>query len=381
MLRAVLSVPFLMWLAGCGEAPREKAAAEPGPRIPVPVLPVTVGDLPSVYEATGTVRARASASLSSKLIGSVREVRVQIGDRVKEGQILIVLDSADLEAALRRAEAAREEIRTTFPEADSGVAAAKASLDLAQVTFNRMQELYSKRSISNQEFDEASARLKAAQAASEIARAKRTQLDARLAQAEQEVRMAQVNRGYAQIEAPYAGLVTAKPAEPGIMATPGAPLMTIEREGAYRVEAAVEESRLGAIRTGQAVSIRFDGAGQGVTGKVSEIVPEVDAASRTGVVKIDLPASPGLKSGVFARALFGMGTRRAIMIPAAAATEHGQILSVLVAENGTARTRLVTLGEKMGDRVEVLSGLNEGEALIFPAPLGVSDGARVEARP
>ncbi len=381
MLRAVLSVPILMWLAGCGEAPREKAATEPGPRIPVPVLPVTVGDLPSVYEATGTVRARASASLSSKLIGSVREVRVQIGDRVKEGQILIVLDSADLEAALRRAEAAREEIRTMLPEADSGVAAAKASLDLAQVTFNRMQELYSKRSISNQEFDEASARLKAAQAASEIARAKRTQLDARLAQAEQEVRMAQVNRGYAQIEAPYAGLVTAKPAEPGIMATPGAPLMTIEREGAYRLEAAVEESRLGAIRTGQAVSIRFDGAGQGVTGKVSEIVPEVDAASRTGVVKIDLPASPGLKSGVFARALFGMGTRRAIMIPAAAAIEHGQILSVLVAENGTARTRLVTLGEKMGDRVEVLSGLNEGEALIFPAPLGVSDGARVEARP
>ena len=166
-------------------------------------------------------------------MGYVREVKVQTGDHVREGQLLVTLDARDLDANARRAEAAREEVRTSVPEADSAVAAAKANLDLAQTTFNRMKELFQKKSISNQEFDEASAKLKAAQAAYEMARARRTQLDAKLAQAEQEVRATEVTRSYAEISAPFAGIVTAKSVDPGTLAVPGAPLLTIERDGAY----------------------------------------------------------------------------------------------------------------------------------------------------
>ena len=184
---------------------------------------------------------------------------------------------------------AREEVRSGIAEAESGVAIAKANLELAQVTFKRINELYEKRSISNQEFDEASAKLKAAQAGFEMARAKRVQLDSKLAQADQEVRGSQVTRSYAEIQAPFAGIVTAKSVEPGNLAAPGVPLLTIERDG-YRLEASVEESKLATIRLGQSVFVTLDGINRRFDARVSEIVPAVDAASRTYTVKIDLPA-------------------------------------------------------------------------------------------
>jgi RND family efflux transporter MFP subunit len=314
-------------------------------------------------------------------MGYVREVNVQAGDRVREGQLLVTLDARDLDVNSRRAEAALIEIRSSAPEADSAVAAAKANLDLAQATFKRMQDLFSKKSISNQEFDEASAKLKAAQAAHEMAQARRVQLDAQAARVQQEVRATEVARSYAEISAPFAGVVTAKSADPGALALPGAPLLTIEREGAYRLEASVEESRLSAIRVGQAVSVTLDGVDHTLEARVSEIVPAVDAASRSYTVKIDLPSAPALRSGVFGRASFHLGSRPTLTIPAAAVSERGQLQSVLVAESGVARIRMITAGQKSKDQVEVLSGLTVGEKVIFPIPLGLADGARVEARP
>ncbi len=153
--RLLLPIPLFVWLAGCGEAPREKSNATPAPAPTVSTVTATNQTWPSIYEATGTVRARTSAVISARMMGYVREVKVQAGDRVREGQLLVTLDTRDLDVSSRRAEAAREEVRSGVPEADSAVAAAKANLDLAQVTFGRMQDLFQKTSISNQEFDEA----------------------------------------------------------------------------------------------------------------------------------------------------------------------------------------------------------------------------------
>jgi RND family efflux transporter MFP subunit len=313
-------------------------------------------------------------------MGYVREVKVQTGDRVREGQLLITLDARDLDVNSRRAEAALDEVRSSVPEADSAVAGAKANLDLAQATFNRMQDLWNKKSISNQEFDEASAKLKAAQAAYEMAKARRAQLDAQAARVQQEVRATEVTRSYAEITAPFAGVVTAKSADPGTLALLGAPLLTIEREGAYRLEASVEESRMAAIRVGQPVSVTLDGMNRTLDARVSEIVPAVDAASRSYTVKIDLPLAPALRSGAFGRAMFQLGSRSPLAIPAAAVTERGQLQSVLVAENGVAHNRLITTGQKNKDQVEVLSGLTAGENVIFPVLRDLIDGARVEVR-
>jgi RND family efflux transporter MFP subunit len=378
--KMLFPIPFMIWLAGCGEAPREDEPAVPAAALAVKVVTATVQQWPSIYEATGTVRARSSAVISAKWMGYVREVKVQVGDRVREGQLLVALDTRDLDASSGRATAAREEVRNVFPEADSAVAAAKANLDLVQVTFKRMNELYGKKSISEQEFDEASAKVKAAQAAYEMAQAKRTQLDAKLAQAGQEVRATEVTRSYAEVQAPFAGLVTAKSVEPGNLAVPGAPLLTIERDG-YRLEASVEESRLGTVRVGQAVSVTLDGINRSFDARVSEIVPAVDAASRAYIVKIDLPSTPALRSGIFGRAVFQMESRSMLAIPAGAVGERGQLQSVFAVDNGVARTRLVTIGEKLKDQVAVLSGLNAGDKVIFPVLQGLSDGNRVEVRP
>jgi RND family efflux transporter MFP subunit len=313
-------------------------------------------------------------------MGYVREVKVTTGDHVRAGQLLVTLDTRDLDANARRAEAAREEVRTSVPEADSAVAVAKANLDLAQTTFNRMKELFQKKSISSQEFDEASAKLKATQAAYAMTRARRTQMDSKLVQAEQEVRSANVTRSYGHVSAPFSGIVTAKGVEPGSLAMQGTPLLTIERDGPFRLEVAVEESRLGTIKVGQPVSVSLDTMDRRIEARVSEIVPAVDAASRSYLVKIDLPALPELRSGIFGRVAFAVGSRTVLAIPAHAVSDRGQLQSVMVAENGVAHTRLISSGQKDNDRFEVLSGLTAGEKVIFPVPQGLSDGARVEVR-
>jgi RND family efflux transporter MFP subunit len=374
-------IPAAIWLVGCGEAPKEKTTAASQPAVPVSTATAAIETWPAIYEATGTVRARTSAVIAAKLMGYVREVKVQAGDRVREGQPLVMLDTRDLDVSSRRAEAARDEVRTAVPEADGAVAAAKANLDLAQVTFGRMRDLFQKKSISNQEFDEASAKLKAAQAAYDMTQARRVQLNATLARVDQEVRSTEVTRSYAQVLAPFAGIVVSKAIEPGSLAVPGAPLLTIEREGAYRFEASVEEDHLAAIRVGQPVSVTLDTIDRTFDARVSEIVPAVDAASRAYTVKIDLPVLTALRSGVFGRARFQLASRSLLAIPAGAVIERGQLQSVLVADSGVARTRLITVGQKLKDRVEVLSGLSAGERVIFPVPQDLADGASVEVRP
>ena len=379
-MRPYYALAALLFLAGCGSEPAHKAVSTPVTPMRVETVAVAETDWPSTYEATGTVRARTTATISSKLMGYAREVRAQIGDRVREGQPLVVLDARDLETSVARAEAGREEVKSAIPEAESAVALARSQLDLAQVTFHRMQDLLNKRSITNQEYDEASARLKAAQAALDMARARRTQLDAKMAQIEQEVRAAGIQRGYSEIIAPFSGTIITKSIDPGTLAVPGAPLFTIERDGAYRLEASVEESRLSLARVGKTVSVTIDGIDRTFPARVAEVVPSVDAAARTGTVKIDLPSLPELRSGLFGRALFDTGGRKVLTVPSAGVMERGQLQSVYVAENNIAHTRLVTIGTRVKDKVEVLSGLNQGDRVIVPIPTGLADGAPIEVR-
>ena len=379
-MRPYYALVLLPFLTGCGSEPALKAVSTPVTRMRVETVAVTETDWPSTYEATGTVRAKTTATISSKLMGYAREVRAQIGDRVREGQPLVVLDARDLATSVARAEAGREEMKSVIPEAESAIALARSQLDLALVTFHRMQDLLNKRSITNQEYDEASARLKAAQAAVDMARAKRTQLDAKMAQLEQEVRAAGIQRDYSEIIAPFSGTIITKSIDPGTLAVPGAPLFTIERADTYQLEASVEESRLSIARVGKTVSVTIDGIDRTFPARVAEVVPLVDAAARTGTVKIDLPLLPGLRSGLFGRALFDTGGRKILTVPSAGVTERGQLQSVYVAENNIAHTRLVTVGTRVKDRVEVLSGLNQGDRVIVPIPTGLADGAPIEVR-
>ena len=373
-----LPIPLLL-LASCGSEPARRSTGAQTPPVAARLAAVSTEKWPASYEATGTVRARTTATISSRVMAYVQQVSAQVGDHVGEGQPLITLDARDLDASLRQAEAGRASIESAIPELESATAAASANLNLAQATFKRMEELAGKKSISNQEFDEASARLKAAQANFDMARSRRTQLNSRMAQAEQEVRTAGIMREYARLAAPFSGVVISRSVEPGNLAAPGAPLLTIEQDGLYRLEASVDESKLASVRVGQAVEAAIED--RKVSARVSEIVPSVDAASRTYIVKLDLPAMPQLRTGMFGRAIFPLGAEKVVAAPVAALMESGQLQSVFVVEGGAAHTRLVTTGRRAGDAVEVLSGLNAGEKVVAPLVPGLQDGARVEARP
>jgi RND family efflux transporter MFP subunit len=380
VLRSSLSLLALA-LAGCGGKQPREVQADEGPIVAVQTITAQRTDWPAIYEATGTVRARTAAQITSRLMAYVREVRVRVGDHVSTGQTLVVLDARDLEARRRQAESARMEASSSAAEADHAIASAQAGLELATVTFNRMKDLHDKKSLSEQEFDEANTRLKLARANLEMAQSRRQQVAARIAQTEDEVKSAEIAAGYAVIAAPFAGVVTEKPVEPGNMAVPGTPLMTVEQGGGYRLEAAVEESNLAKVRRGQPVTVRLDALPGDIKGTVGEIVPAVDPAARSFVVKIDLPSSPLLRTGQFGRARFEFGNRSVVAIPADAAQERGQIQWVYTIDAGRARTRMVTMGGRAGGRAEVLSGLSEGERLIFPADAALRDGLRVEVRP
>jgi RND family efflux transporter MFP subunit len=372
---------MLLTLTGCGgnhEAHKADSASRPS--VSVSVVETQVAAWPVTYEAPGTVRALTATTLASQVMGYVRDVKVQTGDRVSAGQVLVIIDSRDLESALLHAKAGEQEAQSGIAEAENGIAAAKAQLGLAQATFRRMEDLFSKKSISNQEFDEAQARLASAEAAYQVAASKRAQLDARIAQAKQGVESASVMRSYSEIRAPFGGVITDKKVEPGQMATPGSPLVTIERTGAYRLEAPVEESMLGSIRLGQRVSVALESANQTVTGKITEIVPAVDPSSRAFLVKASLPSTPLIRSGLFGRLRVPRGSHQAIVVPADAIIHRGELQSVFVVEDGIARTRMITVGQRQDAQVEILSGLHAGEKIVFPRPANLTDGAKVEVR-
>jgi len=378
-MNRLLPLPILILMTtGCSQHETRVAAAGAEQNVAtVQVETVADSEIADLYQASGSVRARYSAAIAAKIAANILEVRAQTGDHVQAGQTLIVLDRRDLEANLGRSEAARAEAESAIDETENAIAAARANFELARVTHKRFQDLLANASVSQQEFDESQARLRSAGATLEMAASKRRQVGARRSQADAEIAAARVALGYATLTAPFAALVTERKADPGSLATPGAPLLTLEREGNPRLEASTDESRLHLVRVGESVAVEIDGLNRSVTGRVAEVVPSVDAATRSFTVKIDLPVLPDLRSGMFGRAGFAAGQRGALMVPQSAVLERGQIRSVYVIEGDVARLRLVTLGEGRDGRREVLSGLTAGERIIVkPAPL-LADGVRV----
>ena len=213
---------------------------------------------------------------------------------------------------------------------------------LAEATLKRYQQLYEKKSVSPQEFDEIKARYQSAEARRDMARAGQAQATAALTQA-------QTSLGYTRIRAPFAGVVTEKKADAGALASPGMPIFTIEDTRNYRLEATVDESDIASCpRRAESASVTIDALGNvQISGKVVQIVPAADPASRSFLVKVELPADARLRSGLFGRARFSRGERSALLIPRTSLVERGQLQGVYVLDaNQIAGLRYVTLGQE-----------------------------------
>jgi RND family efflux transporter MFP subunit len=198
------------------------------------------------------------------------------------------------------------------------------------------------------------------------AKARRDAAYAGRAQAEAGVSSASTAMSFTKVRAPFDGLVIARLAEPGAMASPGMPLLTVEDPSHFRLEATVDESKIGAVRLGEAVPVIVDALGdQPVEGKVTQIVPAADPGSRTFTVKIDLPANPQMRTGLFGRARFERGQHEAISVPKIAILSRGQLQAVyVVGSDRLVSLRYVTLGPTSADLVEVLSGLQSGDRIV-----------------
>jgi RND family efflux transporter MFP subunit len=369
----LLSVPVAMLagLVGCLSEPRPKpAAAETVAHVSVVVVQRT--SIPDWLEAPGTVQAAQSSQIASQMMGTIAQVRVHEGDRVQSQQVLAVLDDTQPRAAMQGAQAAEA-------AAQNNVSAAESELALAESTMKRYQQLYDKKSVSPQEFDEIKARYQRALARRDMARAGQQQASA-------EVARARASLGYAQIRAPFAGIVTEKRADAGTLASPGMPLFTVEDTRSYRLEVTVDESDIGIVRMGGAVPatpVMIDALGSAqLSGKVVQIVPAADPASRSFLVKVQLPADPRLRSGLFGRARFSRGERTALVIPPLSIVTRGQLRGVYVIDaSQIAALRYITLGKTAGQQTEVLSGLQEGERLIAAPDDREWGGKRIVVQP
>ena len=327
-------------VGGCKQAAESAPAlAPPAAPIAVQVVAVSAGQAEGQNEAVGTVAAAHRAVIAAKVTGSIVEMPVKLGDQVKAGDLLVKISAAEIAARLAQAETA--------------VGQARRNLE-------REQRLLAKGASTTETVKNQQDALQLAEAANSEAR---------------------VMLGYATIRAPFAGVVSSKPASAGDLATVGAPLLTLENTDHLQAVVSVPEAQVLAIKSGAALELQVPAAQLDVTGKVAEIAPAADAASRTATVKLDLPANASLRPGQFVRVLLPGAVRRTMTVPAAAVSYFGQMERLFVVDNNTAHLRLIRVGQGHDGQIEVLSGVNPGDQVVVKTDSPLTDGHPVKVAP
>jgi RND family efflux transporter MFP subunit len=369
-------------LSACGGSDHTPEATAQAP-IAVTVFQVTAVDTAERLEAGGIVAAEESASLSSRIVATVASVRVKAGARVRAGDVLVTLDASDVTEQTRQTQASALAAEQSLAQARTEQRAAEAEHRLATAWHERIAALHARNSATDQERDEADARLAAASARLAGAQASIEAADARLASSRAAVGVATATESFTTVRAPFDGLVTERLVDPGNLATPGVVLLRIESDGARQVVVRVDEARAAYVHPGDRVTVFIDALdgrdpdGTGLEGVVAEVARAVGADQRAFTVKVTVPSTVTARSGSFARVVFRGAPRRALLIPANAIRRHGQISSVFVVQEGTARLRLVQVGDSSPQGVEVLAGLDAGESIVTAPPPQLVDGARV----
>ncbi len=375
-LQVMLALIIATFLAGCGSS---KQAQKPAPAVVsgVSIETVHLQTTPEYYEAVGTVKPEITSVVGAQIGGTVKRVLVKEGNRVRRGQLLAEIDSRTQQAQLEAAAAGIEESDQGLVEVQQALQAAKADRTFAEATFRRYKVLLAKKSVSQQEYDNAETRYKAALANEKATEAKLKQMEARRRQAQAQHSSAATVFSYSRVVSPIDGVVTAKSVDEGTLVMPGTPLITVEDTGHFRLDANVPVAFLGIVRIGESVPVTI-GSGQ-VAGRVVEIVPATDPSTRTFVAKVELPGNCNCQSGQYGSASFAIGTEKRILVPNDALVRRGELEGVFVVNSdGFAYYRLVKTGRIIGDQVEILSGLDAGEHVAVSKIDQLSDGVRVQ---
>jgi RND family efflux transporter MFP subunit len=370
-------------LSACGGHERAPEAAKLHEPIAVTVVPVATVDTAERLEAGGVVAAQESASVSSRIVATIVAVRVKAGDRVRAGDVLVTLEGRDITAQTRQAQANALAAERSLSQSRTELGAAEGEHRLATAWQKRIAALHARNSATDQERDEAEARLTAAAARVAGAQAGIDAAEAHLAAARAGVGVATATESYTTVRAPFDGLVTERLIDPGNLAAPGIPLLRMDSDGTRQVVVRVDEARVAYVHPGDRVTVLIDALGEdtthdaGVEGVVAEVARAIGADQRTFTVKVSVPPTVTVRSGSFARVVFRGAPRRALVVPADAIRRHGQVSSVFVVQDGVARLRLIQVGPASAEGVEVLAGLEAGESIVTSPLPRLVDGVRV----
>lgn len=310
---------------------------------PLPVVAVRVQTIQpqrhlATEEVVGTVRPRLRATVEAKISGRIERMLVAPGQTVKAGEPLAQLDAREIQARLDQAITLREQL----------------SRDT-----ERLRRLLKEAAVSRQEFETVESRHRVAEAS---------------------VTETETLLGYARVVAPFDAVVTRKLADVGDLAVPGKPLVELENPSALRLEADVPEAFVARLQLGEKLPVRVATSEASLEGVVGEIAPAADPASRTFLVKLDLPPAAPLRSGQFARVSIPVGESSALRVPAAAVVQRGQLELVFVETNRVAQLRLVKTGKRVDGDVELVSGVEAGERIITEGAAQLRDEQPVEVR-
>ena len=254
LLTAGVAAVVGLSLSACSSRTNSGSGGVAAP-LPVTVARVAMADIADTFDAGGVVQARTTATVMARILAPVRDVRVAPGDRVRAGQVLVVLDGRDLDARARSTRAMALAADQDVAAAASDQQAADAALALARATHVRIAGLHARRSATAQELDDATGALRAAEARVTGAGARLQAAKANVQSARAATEETQTTASFALVTAPFDGVITEKMVEPGNMAAPGTPLMRLEDTRGFRLDVRVDESRVGQISPGAIVSV------------------------------------------------------------------------------------------------------------------------------
>ena len=294
--------------------------------------------VPAYYTTSGTVTSDHRVSISSRLSGYIRELTVREGDQVKAGQILVRVDPVDAKQALIQA---------------------KADLADAEADLNRYKELFKSGAVSKQQL---------------------SKIELRYTVAKSQVKQASNQLSYAEVRSPVAGVVVEKRLSQGDLAAPGMPILTIEDPASLLVETYVSEGFISKIHENDIVDVTIPSLKQTFEGTVRQVVQAADPVSHQFLVKVALKASADIHPGMFAQAGFRVGERQAILVPQSTLKTHSGLHAVYVLDShGISQYRLVRLGQTLGDNVEVVAGLHDGDTIVWGNP-NIKTGMKIQAK-
>jgi len=379
-----LALPVMMVVAAaCGSgapapaAPQETTAASSRPR-EVRVVPAAAERMARVVAATGTLAADDQMTLGMKLAGRVSEVLVDLGSVVRRGQPLARLDPTDFRLRVEQAEAALQQARARLglppdatddhvdPAQTALVRQARALLDEARLSRDRMATLWESQGVARAQLDAAEAALQVAEGRYQDAIEEVRNRQAVLAERRTELEIARQQLGDTVLYAPTDGAVRERRVSPGEFLGAGAPVVTLVRVHPLRLRIAVPERAASQVRVGQTVRVTVEGDSNSHAGRVARLSPAIEEANRALQIEAEVPNERGLlRPGAFARAEIVTRTDQpAVLVPASAIVTFAGIEKVITVHDGKAVETRVRTGRREGDRVEIVEGLEAGTPVV-----------------